>query len=128
MKIFNSLNLLKVFTENCKTYGNLAKPASISKLTLVKFSFSVKFINNFFGNFNNNYYCFLLSGATIKSHPGKKLNKKQFANLTVFFYFQGIEKGRIGNEWVNDRFCNHFTEAENTPKHLTKNVDCLLGM
>ena len=71
VKTFNSLNPLKFFTENCKTYRNLAKPVSISKLTPVRFSSSVKFINNIFDNFNNIYYCFLLSGAAIESHPGK---------------------------------------------------------
>ena len=71
MKIFNSLNPLKVFIENCKTYRTLAKRVSISKLTPVKFSFSVKFINNIFDNFNNIYYCFLLSGAAIESRPRK---------------------------------------------------------
>ena len=71
VKIFNSLNPLKCFTENCKTYRNLAKPVSITKLTPVRFSSSVKFINNIFNNFNNIYYCFLLSGAAIESHPGK---------------------------------------------------------
>ena len=71
VKIFNSLNPLKSFTENCKTYRNLAKPVSVSKLTPVRFSFSVKFINNIFDNFNNIYYCFLLSGAAIESDAGK---------------------------------------------------------
>ena len=71
VKTFNNLNPLKFFTENCKTYRNLAKPVSISKLTPVRFSSSVKFINNIFDNFNNIYYCFLLSGAAIESHPEK---------------------------------------------------------
>ena len=71
MKIFNSLNPLKFFTENRKTYRNLAKPVSISKLTPVSFTASVKFINNIFDNFTNIYYCFLLSGAAIESHTGK---------------------------------------------------------
>ena len=61
-----SLNPLKFFTENCKTYRNLAKP-----VTPVTFSLSAKFINNTFNKFNNIYYCFLLSGAAIESHPGK---------------------------------------------------------
>ena len=74
--IFNSLNPLKCFTKNCKTYRTPAKPVSISKLTSVRFSSSVKFINNIFDNFNNIYYFFLLSGAAIESHPGKQLNKK----------------------------------------------------
>ena len=34
-------------------------------------SSSVKFINNIFDNFDNIYYCFLLSGAAIESDPGK---------------------------------------------------------
>ena len=71
VKIFNNLNPLKFFPENCKTYINLAKPVSIIKLTPVRFSSSVKFINNIFDNFNDIYYCFLLSGAAIESHPGK---------------------------------------------------------
>ena len=54
VKIFNSLNPLKFFTENCNTYRNLAKP-----VTTVKFFSSVKFIKNIFNNFNNIYYCFL---------------------------------------------------------------------
>ena len=62
VKIFNNLNPLKFFTENCKTYRHLEKPVSISKLTPVRFSFSAKFISNIFDNFNNIYYCFLLSG------------------------------------------------------------------
>ena len=32
-----SLNPLKFFTENCKTYRNLAKPVSVSKIPLAKF-------------------------------------------------------------------------------------------
>ena len=71
VEIFNSLNPVNVFTENCETYRNLAKPVSISKLTPVRFSSSVKFINNILDNFNNIYYCCLLSGAAIESHPGK---------------------------------------------------------
>ena len=60
------------FTENCKTYRNLAKTVSVSKLTPVRYSSSVKFINNIFDKkFNNIYNCFLLSGAAIKRHPGK---------------------------------------------------------
>ena len=70
LEIFNSLNQLS-FTENCRTYRNLAKLVSFSKLTQVRFSFSVKLINNIFDNFNNIYYCFLLSEITIESHPGK---------------------------------------------------------
>ena len=38
VKIFNSLNPLKCFTENCKTYRNLGKPVSISEITPVRFS------------------------------------------------------------------------------------------
>ena len=53
VKIFNSSNPLKFFTENCKTYRNLAKPVSVSKLTPVRFFFSDKFINNIFDHFNN---------------------------------------------------------------------------
>ena len=48
-----SLNLLKLFTENCKTYSHL-------------------------DNFNNIYYSFLLSGVAIESGPGQQLNKKYF--------------------------------------------------
>ena len=59
VKIFNSFNPLIFFTENYKTYRNLAKPVSVSKLTLVRFSSSVKFINYIFDNFNNIYYSFL---------------------------------------------------------------------
>ena len=71
MKIFNSLNPLKFFAENRKTYINLAKPVSIVQLTPVRFSSSVKFIDNIFDNFNSIYYCFLLSEGAIESHPGK---------------------------------------------------------
>ena len=60
------LDPLKLFTENCKTYRNLAKP-----VTPVTFTLSVKFINNTFDKFNNIYYCFLLSRAAIESRPGK---------------------------------------------------------
>ena len=49
----------------------MTKPVSIGKLTPERFSFSLKFINNIFDNFNNIYYCFLLSGAAIENHPGK---------------------------------------------------------
>ena len=62
-----SLNPLKVFTENSKTYRNLAKPVSVSKITPIRFSFSVKFINNTFDNFNNIYYCFILLEAALKA-------------------------------------------------------------
>ena len=71
MKIFNSLNPLEIFTENCKTYRNLAKSESVSKVTPVRSSSSVKFINSIFNNFNNIYNCFLLFGAAIERHPGK---------------------------------------------------------
>ena len=70
-----SLNPLILFAENCKTYRNLEN-ISISNVTPVRFSFFVKFINN---TFDNTYYCFLLSGEAIESHPGKHLNKKYFA-------------------------------------------------
>ena len=60
------LNPLTFFKENCKTYRNLAKP-----VTPVTFSLSVKSISNTLDKFNNIYYCFLLSGAVIQSHPGK---------------------------------------------------------
>ena len=53
VKASNSLNPLIFFTENCKTYKNLAKPVSISKLTPIRFSSLVKFINDTFDNFNN---------------------------------------------------------------------------
>ena len=76
VKILYCLNLLKVLTENCKTYRNLAKPPLIRKLTPVRISYSVKFINNIFHSFNKIYYYFLLSGAAIESYPGKLLNKK----------------------------------------------------
>ena len=73
-----SLNPLKFFTGNCKTYRNLAKPVSVSKVPPVRF-FSLKFINNTFDHFDNIYYYFLLSRAAIESHPRKQLNKKYFA-------------------------------------------------
>ena len=98
-----SLNPLNVFTENCKTYRNLAKP-----VTPVRFSFSVKFINNTFDKFNNICYCFLLSGAAIESHPGNQLNKKYFATNQLHCIFKGfswvlhllyyIQKGTISIE------------------------------
>ena len=71
VKVFNSLSPLTFFTENYKTYRNLAKSVLVSKLTPVGFSSAVKFINNILDNFNNIYYCFLLSGAAIESHPRK---------------------------------------------------------
>ena len=71
VKTFNSLNPLKFSTESCKTYRNLVKPVSISKLTPVRFPSSVKFINNIFDNFNNIDYPLLLSGVAIESHSGK---------------------------------------------------------
>ena len=71
VKIFNSLNPLEFFPENRETYRNLAKPLSIGKLTPVRFSSTAKFINTIFNTFNSIYYCFLLPGASIKSHPGK---------------------------------------------------------
>ena len=79
-----SLNPLKFFTENCKIYRNLAKP-----VTPVRFYFSVKFINNTFDKFNI-YYCFLLSGAAIESHPGKQSNKKYFATNQLHCTFKGF--------------------------------------
>ena len=78
-----SLNPLKFFAENCKTYRNLSK-----SVTVARFSFSVKFINNIFDKFSNIYYCFLLSGAAIESHPGKQLNKKYFAANQLHFIFK----------------------------------------
>ena len=78
-----SLNTLKFFTENC--YRNLAKP-----VTPVRFSFSVKFINNTFDKFNNICYCFLLSGAAIESHTGNQLNKKYFATNQLHCIFKGF--------------------------------------
>ena len=71
-----SLYPLNLFTKNCKTYRNLTKPVSISKVTPARFSFFIKFINN---TFDNIYDCFPLSGAAIESYPGKRLNKKYFA-------------------------------------------------
>ena len=70
MKVLNNLNLLKFFTEtlNSKTYSNRTKPVSISKLTPLRFSSSVNFINSIFDNF---YYCFPLSGAATESCPRK---------------------------------------------------------
>ena len=82
-----SLNPLKVFTENCKTYRSLAKPVSVSKVPPIRFSFSVKFVNNAFDNFNNIYYYFLLSRAAIESHRGKLLNKKYFATNQLHCIF-----------------------------------------
>ena len=76
------------FSENCKTYRNLAKPVSISKRTPVRFSFSVKFIYNTFDNFNNIYFCFLLSGAAIESRPEKQWNKKYFATNQLYCIFK----------------------------------------
>ena len=77
-----NLNPSKSFTENCKTYRNLANP--------VTSSLSVKFINNIFDKFNNIYYCFLLLGAAIKSNPGKQLNKKYFATNQLHWIFKGF--------------------------------------
>ena len=79
-----SLIPLKFFPENCKTYRNLAKPVSVSKVPPVRF-FSLKFINNTFDNFDNIYYYFLLSRAAIESHPGKQLNK----NILLQINFTG---------------------------------------
>ena len=62
VKIFSSLNPLKVFTKNCK---------NLQKYGKTKFYFSVKFINNIFDNFNDICYCFLLSGAVVDSHTEK---------------------------------------------------------
>ena len=87
------LNPLKFFTENCKTYRNLAKP-----VTPVTFSFSVKFINNTFDKFNNIYYCFLLPGAAIKSHPGNNWIK----NILLQINFTAFLK-------VFLEFCTYFT-------------------
>ena len=55
------LNLLKFFTENCKTYRNLAKP-----LTPVTFFLSAKFINGTFNKFNNIYYVFYCREQPLK--------------------------------------------------------------
>ena len=81
-----SLNPLNFFPENCKTYRNLAKPVSVSKIPLAKF-FSLKFINNTFDSFDNIYYYFLLSRAVIENHPGKQLNKKYFATNQLHWHF-----------------------------------------
>ena len=37
-------------------------------------------------------------------------------NLTVFWCFQGVEKGCIGNEWVNPRSTD-FTKGKLTANH-----------
>ena len=87
VKIFNNLNPLKSFTENCKADRNLAKPISINKLTPVRFSPAVKLINNIFDDFNNIYYYFLLSEVAFESYPGKKLNKKYFATNQLTWHF-----------------------------------------
>ena len=94
-----SLNPLKVFTENRKTYRSLAKPVSVSKVPPIRFSFSVKFVNNAFDNFNNIYYYFLLSRAAIESHPGKQLNKKHFATNQLHWHFFKVLL----------EFCTYFT-------------------
>ena len=104
-----SLNPLKFFTENCKTYRNLAKP-----VTPVTFSFSVKFINNTFDKFNNIYYYFLMSGASIESHPGKLLNKKNIllqikftAFLKVFLEFCNFYNIQMGTMSIERSFSDH---------------------
>ena len=88
-----SLNPLNFLTESCKTYRNPAKP-----VTPVRFSFSVKFINNTSDKFNNIYYCFLLSGAAIKSHPGNNWIK----NILLQINFTAFLK-------VFLEFCTYFT-------------------
>ena len=80
----------------------------VTKVTPVRFSFSVKFINNTFDKFNNICYCFLLSGAAIESHTGNQLNKKYFATNQLHCIFKGfswvlhllyyIQKGTISIE------------------------------
>ena len=88
-----SLNPLNFLTENCKTYRTLTKPA-----TPVRFPFSIKFINSNFDKFDNIYYCFLLSGAAIESHPGNNWIKNILLqiNLTAFLK-------------VFLEFCTYFT-------------------
>ena len=66
-----------------KRCRNLAKPVNP-----VRFSFSVKFMNNTFDKFNNICYCFLLSGAAIESHPGNQLNKKYFGTNQIHCIFK----------------------------------------
>ena len=78
-----SLNPLKFFTENC--CKNLAKT-----VPPVRFSFSVKFINNTFDKLNNICYCFLLSGSAIGSHSGNELNKKYLATNQLHCIFKGF--------------------------------------
>ena len=71
---------VKFFTENCQL------------------TFSAKFINNTFDKFNNIYYCFLLSGAAIKSHPGNNWIK----NILLQINFTAFLK-------VFLEFCTYFT-------------------
>ena len=99
-----SLNPLNFFPENCKTYRNLAKSVSVSKVPPVSF-FSLKFINNTFDNFDNIYYYFLLSRAAIESHPGKQLNEKYFA--TNQLHWQLLLE-----------FCTYFTIFRRIKLHL----------
>ena len=77
-----SLNPLNFFTEN--GYRNLAK-----LVTLVRFSFSVKFINNTFDNLIT-FAIVFLSGAAIESHPGNQVNKKYFATNQLHCIFKGF--------------------------------------
>ena len=68
MKIFNSLNTLKLFRENFKTYKNLAKPVLINKIIRQDFLFA-KFINNIFDNLQSGcrkfFFTFMKKNVTV---------------------------------------------------------------
>ena len=88
-----SLYPLDFWQKTVKTYRNLAKP-----VTPVRFSFSVKFINSTFDKLNNIYYCFLLSGAAIESHPRNNWVK----NILLQINFTAVLKGFL-------EICTYFT-------------------
>ena len=84
-----SLNPLIFFKKTVKLQKS-GKTCNNQEINSIKISFLVKFINNTFNNFNNVYYCFLLSGTAFESHPGKQLNEKYFATNQIHCIFKGF--------------------------------------
>ena len=116
VKIFNSLHPLIFFIENCKTYRNLVKPVSICKRTTVKPSSSVKFIFTFsitLITFTIVFYCLERPLKIVMENDWIKNHLPQINLLRFWLSFE---------RWLLScfPFCNHLTEAENTPKHFTK--------
>ena len=86
-----------VFCESRSLQGNVGCAYLFSK-KLLKIGYMLKIENVFKGYFQVSELFFL--NAFVPNAPFL-YPLKTSENRTVFWYFQGVEKGCIGNEWVN---------------------------